>query len=74
MLDKLRALSAQATQGEFRIREMGRDFFVEREKQPGEPYGIEVLGDDNYPTKRGDAEFITALVNWFRRTHATTAR
>jgi hypothetical protein len=34
------------------------DFFVERPKVPGEAYGIQVLGDDFYATKRGDAEFI----------------
>jgi len=67
VLTHLRALSAKATQGEFRIRELGRDFFVERAKLPGEPYGVDVLGDDDYPTKRADAEFIVALVNWFRR-------
>jgi hypothetical protein len=65
-LDQIARLEEKATQGEWRIREMGRDFFVERPKQSGEAYGIEILGDDTYDTKRGDAEFIAALVNFWR--------
>ena len=63
LIARVDALAEKATKGELRIREMGRDFFVERPKQLGEAYGVEILGDDSYPTKRGDAELIVALVN-----------
>lgn len=33
--------------------------FVEA-PDPGKPYGIEVLGDESYPTKEADAAFIAA--------------
>ena len=60
------ALSEKATRGEWRIREMGHDFFVERPKKKGEAYGVEILSDDTYATKRGDGELIVAAVNWLR--------
>lgn len=61
MRDMLEA-EDRSTQGEWRVRELpGSDqFFVERPRQPGEAYGVDVLGDDDYPTKRGDADFIVA--------------
>lgn len=58
LLGRLAVAEKLTTQGEWRLREMGDDCFVERPKLPGQPYGVEILGDEDYPTKRADAEFI----------------
>jgi len=61
------------TPGEWRIREFpGREdqFFITAEPYVGHPYfgvttTIEVMSDEDYPTKRADAEFIVHAVNNF---------
>ena len=58
LLGRLAVAENLTTQGEWRLREMGDDCFVERPKLSGQPYGVEILGDEDYPTKRADAEFI----------------
>lgn len=55
---QLAEAESKTTQGEWVVREMGNDFFVERPRQHGEAYGIEVMSDDAYATKRADAVFI----------------
>lgn len=76
-LEELHKAGKKATQGEYRIRENGEDFFLEAEKtQPHHPYCIEVLSDDVYPDdeddgdivytvsqKRGHAEFFKVAAN-----------
>jgi len=58
MLTDLTYKEKQTTQGEWIVREMGNDCFIERPKQTGEAYGIEIMQDGDYDTKRADAEFI----------------
>lgn len=58
LLGRLAVAEKLTTQGEWRLRAMGDDCFVERPKLPGQPYGVEILGDEDYPTKQADAEFI----------------
>ena len=63
-LTALAALEAAATKGNWRVRQhpqIEEEFFVEAPRQEGRPYGTEILGDENYPTKRGDAAYIVAL-------------
>jgi hypothetical protein len=57
LLQQLIEAEKSSTQGEWRIREHGSDFFVERPKIVGEAYGVEILGED-YETRRQDAQFI----------------
>ena len=48
-----------STQGEWNIRRHPQiGTFVERPKQSGEAYGVEILGEDDYTTKEGDMEFV----------------
>lgn len=58
LLARFAAAEKRTTQGNWRIRSQGRDFFIERPKMPGEAYGIEILMQEEYDTKRADAEFI----------------
>lgn len=61
LIRQLVAQEGLTTQGAWHVREM-RDnpdaFFVERPRQAGEAYGVDILGDDSYPTKRADADFV----------------
>lgn len=60
----LKKLLADASPGKWRIRELRIDFFVEADKlEKTDGFNIEVLGDEEYPTKRADAELIVALQN-----------
>ncbi len=55
------------TQGQWIVRSMGHDCFVEAPEPPERKFGyaIEILGDDDngYPTKRADCEFISHAPN-----------
>lgn len=59
LLDAAIAAEKGATQGAWVVRSSGSDCFVERPRQAGEAYGVEIMGDD-YAQRRGDAEFIVA--------------
>lgn len=54
---------SKCSPGPWRVREHGSDFFIESPRQEGKPYGIDVLGDEDYSTKRADADFIVAAFN-----------
>ncbi len=55
----------ESTQGKWIIRKhpMLPRGFVERPKQEGEAYGVEILGDDDYDTKTGDMTLIVLAQN-----------
>ena len=74
LLDAAIQAEATSTQGEWIVRSLGEDCFVERPRTGREAYGIEVMGDGGYPTKRGDAEFIVAARKLVQalRAHAAT--
>lgn len=58
-IEEIRKLLGAITPGQWRHRKLPIDpaGFVEA---PGKPYGVEILGDERYPTKEADAEFIAA--------------
>lgn len=68
---ELQALRKKATPGKLNVREAREDpeiFYVNAATYEGHPYhgvasGMEVIGDEDYPTKRADAELIVALWN-----------
>lgn len=66
-LASLVSAESETTQGEWRVRHCEEDLFVERPKQAGEAYGVEILGDENYDTKKGDAAFIVAAKAFVRK-------
>lgn len=58
---ELKELEKKTTQGEWIIRELSdtsTEFFIERPAVGDEAFGVDVMGDEDYPTKRADAEFI----------------
>ncbi len=59
-LSEMKALWDQATPGDWivRVHPEKDDFFVEAPLARGEAYGTEIFGDEDYPTKRADAEAI----------------
>lgn len=59
-LSEIKALWDKATPGDWTVRVHPKkdDFFVEAPAVEGEAYGTEILGDEDYPTKRADAEAI----------------
>ena len=59
-VSEIAALWDKATPGDWIVRTHPEkdDFFVEAPAAMGEPYGTEILGDEDYPTKRADAEAI----------------
>ena len=59
-VSEIEALWDQATPGDWivRVHLEKDDFFVEAPAAKGEAYGTEILGDEDYPTKRADAEAI----------------
>ena len=63
--EKLLRLEAEATPGPWHVRKSPMndyDLFVAAPPSPvGQPFDTEVLGDENYPTKFGDARLIVAL-------------
>ena len=68
-LEALADVESKSTQGEWIVREHPQNldyFFVERPRQGKEPYGVDVLGDEDYPTKRSDAEFVVAAKKLIR--------
>ena len=77
LLNDLDLKEAEASPGIWKVRDSprGDDFFVEAPGLPGHAYGIEVLGDDKnqaeYPTARGDAEFIAAVRNNYKQLAAS---
>jgi hypothetical protein len=70
-VEELRALLASATPRPWRVREHPADpdeFHVSAPTPEGNPYyGVtaesEIMSDEEYPTKRADAELIVAAVN-----------
>lgn len=58
--------------GPWFIREKGDDLFVSSQRPDGKPYANEILGDENYPEKRADAEFIVRAFNAVRGAGQTT--
>ena len=62
-VNKLVELESKTTQGEWIVRDSPVEegqCIVERPRQEGERYGVEIMGEDTveYPNKRADAEFI----------------
>ena len=59
-LSEIRALWDKTTPGDWIVRTHPQkdDFFVEAPAANGEAYGTEILGDEDYSTKRADAEAI----------------
>ena len=59
-LSEIAALWDKATPGDWVVRAhpVKDDFFVEAPAPEGAAYGTEILGDEEYPTKRADAEAI----------------
>jgi len=70
IINQLIALESTTSPGEWTIRdspyEHSDDWFVEAPKQEGDAYGIQVLSDEEYATKREDAEFIIKAKNLIR--------
>lgn len=70
-IDALKKLQEKATPGKLRIRQhpVNEDmFFLEADPYPGHPYhnvatGIEIGGEEDYPTKRADLILIMTLWN-----------
>lgn len=66
--------SKAATPGRWWIREFPNNperFFIAHETYPGHPYhnvasSGDIMSDEDYPTKRADAELICAVVNFLR--------
>lgn len=57
--------NATYTPGPWRVRELhpgsgDAHFFVEGLRPEGQAYAVEILGDEDYPTKRADAQLISA--------------
>lgn len=60
-LNQIREREAKATAAPWvkRIHPNGDDRFVEHPREPGQPYGVEILGDDDYATKDADCDFVS---------------
>jgi hypothetical protein len=69
---RMLALVAKTSPGQWTVRDapagmIGGGFIVEAARQPGQPYGQEILAEDYLPenNRRADAEFIVAAREYF---------
>jgi hypothetical protein len=68
-LDHLERLARAASEGPWRVRELGLDFFVETPGEPDMPYRLDVCGDDY--TGHGDDEQRRANFDYIAATNPT---
>lgn len=64
----IKELLSRATPGEWEIKEVMGQKFIAAKPYEGHPYfrrttTIEIMSDEDYPTKDADIELIVALVN-----------